>query len=815
MKINMMKKGFLLLCIITQSLFAGNLLITPPSPLSTNESGSSSFSMVLSAMPTEDVYVWCESSNLYEGYCPGAKIFTAANWNTPQLFPVLGVNDYNIDGTQNYTVTFKYSNLSDIDSDFSGVESYDLESIDSNTQPVVVSPEAGLITTESGGSDTFTVVLQQQPTDDVTIAITSSDTSLGVVDKASLTFTAINWNTPQTVTVTGVDDDGTNQGTTNYSVVLSPAVSTDPFYNNYDPVDITVGNYDNNSATVNIVPLTTTQTSETGTSIELAISLNKLIVADETIQILGDTSESALSTSSMTFTSANWNIPQTLTVTGVEDNIKDGDITYSLRFSSISFSSSSIDITNIDSTNGPSPVIITPIDTNLSEDGDTARFSVVLGAAPSQTVFFPFAITQETQTTFSTPSPLVFTTLNWDVAQEVIISAVDDALYESTQEYLVQFPGMSSPVIDYTDRTWEPISIINYDNDEAYSLVVNTSGTETSESGTTTSFEVSLDKAPSSDIRVAISSSDVSEGMIVSPTTGYLYFTVDNWNIPQNVIVKGVDDMVVDSTVSYKINIVSEFIQQFEGVSLSISKSIAMRNLDNDVIPSSGFDESLFLLDDTQGKNFDIASSTLSDGTIVNTATSGEIVLEVQRTPTGNTKIGLGTKDTNGTKVTSELPNMRVSLFEDGNGTVGIRAVATTTHDNKEVEIELVVHSDGTSAYSVNIDGLRTKTSIELVGAEIYVSEDGTVKTTYSEKPEECRGNYNKVELITLITGETISKFITLDCEDNIVNVRETFLEHKKLPHGSQIVLRKNKLGKIVIELVFQLDEEFSFGEKE
>ena len=49
-------------------------------------------------------------------------------------------------------------------------------------------------------------MLNTQPTADVTIALSSSDTTEGTVLPASLTFTTANWNVAQTVTVTGVDD---------------------------------------------------------------------------------------------------------------------------------------------------------------------------------------------------------------------------------------------------------------------------------------------------------------------------------------------------------------------------------------------------------------------------------------------------------------------------------------------------------------------------------------------------------------------------------------------------------------------------------
>ena len=110
-------------------------------------------------------------------------------------------------------------------------------------QPIIVSPTSGLTTTESGGTATFTLVLGAQPTADVTIDLSSSDPGEGTVLPTSLTFTAANWNVPQTVTVTGVDD-GTADGDRAYTIIIEPAVSTDPNYNGINPPDVSVTNTD-------------------------------------------------------------------------------------------------------------------------------------------------------------------------------------------------------------------------------------------------------------------------------------------------------------------------------------------------------------------------------------------------------------------------------------------------------------------------------------------------------------------------------------------------------------------------------------------
>ncbi len=92
---------------------------------------------------------------------------------------------------------------------------------------ITVTPTSSLTTTESGGVDIFTVVLDEAPTADVTIAISSSDTTEETVSTASLTFNTSNWSLPQGVTITGVDDNFVDANVA-YTIVTGPAVSVDP-----------------------------------------------------------------------------------------------------------------------------------------------------------------------------------------------------------------------------------------------------------------------------------------------------------------------------------------------------------------------------------------------------------------------------------------------------------------------------------------------------------------------------------------------------------------------------------------------------------
>ncbi len=102
---------------------------------------------------------------------------------------------------------------------------------------------AELVTTEMGGSDTFTVALTLTPTADVVLNVSSSNTDEGTVAPTTLTFTPSNWNQPQTVTVTGVDDT-VYDFDQDYQIITATLMSADNNFNGVDPVDIDAVNID-------------------------------------------------------------------------------------------------------------------------------------------------------------------------------------------------------------------------------------------------------------------------------------------------------------------------------------------------------------------------------------------------------------------------------------------------------------------------------------------------------------------------------------------------------------------------------------------
>ena len=121
--------------------------------------------------------------------------------------------------TQGQTVTVSYDNLfTNSERIFSDLHGNHLPAF--TKQPVanqstvagVTQPRGGMALSRTdliineGSTGTYTVVLTSQPTADVAVAIADHPAGRATVSPTSLTFTADNWSTPQTVTISSTED---------------------------------------------------------------------------------------------------------------------------------------------------------------------------------------------------------------------------------------------------------------------------------------------------------------------------------------------------------------------------------------------------------------------------------------------------------------------------------------------------------------------------------------------------------------------------------------------------------------------------------
>jgi len=92
----------------------------------------------------------------------------------------------------------------------------------SGMTPDVFPASIGRVVFENGDTETFTLQFTKAPTVNVSLVLTSSNPSAATVSPTALVLNAQNWNTPHTVTVTGVDDSTSNPGNRR-DVPTSPA----------------------------------------------------------------------------------------------------------------------------------------------------------------------------------------------------------------------------------------------------------------------------------------------------------------------------------------------------------------------------------------------------------------------------------------------------------------------------------------------------------------------------------------------------------------------------------------------------------------
>ncbi|GAB4410284.1 MAG: hypothetical protein Fur0044_03990 [Anaerolineae bacterium] len=291
------------------------------------------FTIALTSQPTATVTISLTSTDTTECTVPASASLDSSNWATGAPITVTAVDDVISDGPQPCTVQTGLTSSTDptYNNTFNPADVV-VTVNDDDVPGFTITPTSGLTTTETGGAATFTVRLNTEPTAGVTLTLTSGDTTEGTVSPASLNFTTLDWNSPQTVTVTGVNDD-VDDGDQPYSIITNNPTSSDPDYNGAgaNPADVNVTNLDDDTAGF-IVSAISGDTSEDGLTATFTIRLTSQPTATVTVPISStDTTEGTVNPASLNFTTLDWNVPQTVTVTGVDDPDLDGDISYSVQ----------------------------------------------------------------------------------------------------------------------------------------------------------------------------------------------------------------------------------------------------------------------------------------------------------------------------------------------------------------------------------------------------------------------------------------------------------------------------------------------------
>ncbi|WP_417744293.1 GEVED domain-containing protein [Rosistilla oblonga] len=220
------------------------LLLSKTSLVASESGRADSLSVALTAQPLEDVVIDLGLDRDDEIQLDRQQlVFTPDNWNLPQTVVVTAKNDQRIDGSQITQLTLAIGTSSDPQFVSLSPQSVAITTTDNDVAGITVEPLRMLQTTEAGKTATFTIRLDALPASDVTIALSSSNLHEATIDTPTLRFTPENGTTPQTVTITGVDDSLID-GNVELTIVIAAAASDDPNFDGLNAADVELINLD-------------------------------------------------------------------------------------------------------------------------------------------------------------------------------------------------------------------------------------------------------------------------------------------------------------------------------------------------------------------------------------------------------------------------------------------------------------------------------------------------------------------------------------------------------------------------------------------
>ncbi|NCC32459.1 MAG: hypothetical protein EOM24_10615, partial [Chloroflexia bacterium] len=440
-----------------------------PTTLTVAEGASATYTVELTSQPTTTVTV---NLTVPAGVTTTVRslTFTEANWTAPQTVTVTATENQIAEGARTATIrhavastAFGYVGLA--------VAPVAVTITDNDTAGFTLSESA--VTLAEGAIFTYTVQLTSQPTATVTLNLNQPATL--AVTPTILSFTDRGWATPQTVTVTALDDDIARGDRT--LAITHTITSSDPVYAalNAPVVEVTVS--DDDTAGLTVLP-PTLALSEDPTALDntgvFSLTLETQPLAEVTITLTPD-AQVDVAPSTLVFTVDTWDDPQNVTVTAVNDAIAEpsphtGVITISSASTDANYNRTWSDYTLSITDNDVAGIeVVAPSGQFTSEDGDFVTMTLRLTSQPTASVSIDITSSDVSEGVVSAVGglPLVFDATNWNVPQIVTITGVDDDLFDGLQAYTIEVQPAASADPNYANRRPDPASfaLSNTDNE--------------------------------------------------------------------------------------------------------------------------------------------------------------------------------------------------------------------------------------------------------------------------------------------------------------------------------------------------------------
>jgi hypothetical protein len=450
------------------------------------------YTFVLTSEPTHDVEVTVTADDQLS-VSPTKLVFTAENWHEWQTVSVEAKEDDVVEGPHTGRITHA---VESDDPRYHAIPMPGLTvAVTDNDSPVLAITEADGSTyvstevVEGGGTDGFTVALKQQPVFTVAVALVYDSEQLtveedddGFLDQPGLhylIFDSTNWDQPVSVSVAAVDDQLT-EGPHSSIIDLGVGSLLEPEFNG--TMRLTVNITDDDAGGLRITESDdSTQVSEDGAGDEYTVSLTREPSHD--VEVTLDYDEAQLiakddggaTIRSLVFTTSNWSNEQTVHVAAVDDDVVEGTQERRIVHSVSSDDAAYVGLPDVEVTvevadNDSAGLLITETDgsTEVVEGGATDTYSVALTSRPIHdvTVFLSNTDWEVVAVDENHPTSgfLVFTPSEWQTAQTVRVTAVDDDVVEEsliTETFITHDAFSRDP--NYQDETL--LSVRVADND--------------------------------------------------------------------------------------------------------------------------------------------------------------------------------------------------------------------------------------------------------------------------------------------------------------------------------------------------------------
>ena len=548
--------------------------------VSVTEGSNGSFTVALTTQPSSSVHVqigvcrpvppgntgaFCGDASDLATVSPASLTFTASNYNTGQTVTVTPVDDDDA-GDESGFVALNASG----GGYFNVASNVPLTVTDDDVRELIVSPTSLRIWIDEGpgqqqdksGSGTFGIRLSSEPTAAVVVVATksgthSSDLTLG---RTNVTFTESNWNQVQELTVSVATDIDADD--------FSATVELEARGGDYAPTSTTsitesvaVTLLDAASAlTLSTSSLTVDEGGDATFTVRLASrpsgNVTLTVAQPSNTDVTVDTDAATDGNqNTLAFTQANWNQPQTVTVSAAQDDDTDdiAALTLSITAAGGGFSGAGDRVSVTVDDDDSAALVFSSKTVSLTEGDGAKTFTVALGNKPSGNVTvstswgqdnhsdhiivqrYAVVSTRYSEYTSLVPgdTPLVFTPSNFSQAQTFTVRPQNDADADDEREDIT----LSASGGGY-DGVTDTVTV-EVEDDEKATLDISQSSVTLSEGGASPTFTVALEDAPSADVTVSVTSGDTG-AVTVSPAS--LTFTASNYDTVQTVTVNPVHD---------------------------------------------------------------------------------------------------------------------------------------------------------------------------------------------------------------------------------------------------------------------------------